>query len=157
MAMGILELLAENEEHIARLYRLYAEKLPKFRDFWAQLSGEEIEHASWIRDFANGVKDKTLYLDEKRFPKEVLYTYREYLDGSMQKANRQGIDAIGAFTAAFYIEESLIELKFFEVIDSGSEDFNKVLLRLKKATAEHNNRIKEYWTKVKDAGREDIF
>ena len=155
--MGILELLAENEEHIARLYRLYAEKLPKFRDFWTQLAGEEIEHASWIRDFANGVKDKTLYLDEKRFPREALQTYREYLDGSIEKANRKGVDAIGAFTTAFYIEESLIELKFFEVIDSGSEDFDKVLLRLKKATAEHNNRIKEYWTKVKDAGREDIF
>ena len=155
--MWVLELLAENEEHIARLYRLYAEKLPKFRDFWTRLADEEIEHASWIRDFAGGVKDNTLYLNEKRFPREALQTYREYLEGSMEKAIRKGVDTISAFTTAFYIEESLIELKFFEVIDSGSEDFDKVLLRLKKATVEHNNIIKEYWAKVKDANREDIF
>lgn len=155
--MEVIELLAENEENIARLYRLYAEKLPKFRDFWTRLAGEEIVHASWIREFADGVKEKTLYINEKRFPREALQTYEEYLDGSIEKANRKGVDAIGAFTTAFYIEESLIELKFFEVIDSGSEDFNKVLLRLKKATVEHNNRIKEYWAKVKDKDREDIF
>ena len=155
--MEILELLAENEEHIARLYRLYSEKLPKFKDFWSQLADEEIEHASWIRDFASGVKEDTLQINEKRFPRSALQTYKEYLDGSIEKATRKGVDTMSAFTTALYIEESLIELKFFEVIDSGSEDFDKVLLRLKKATAEHNNRIKEYWVKIKDANREDIF
>lgn len=155
--MEIIELLAENEEHISRLYQLYAEKLPKYRDFWENLADEEMTHASWIREFADGVKEKTLYIDEKRFPREALQTYREYLNGSMVKASRTGVNVMGAFTTALYIEESLIELKFFEVIDSGSEDFDKVLSRLKKATVEHNKRIKEYWTKVKDEDRGNIF
>lgn len=155
--MEILELLAENEEHISRLYQLYAEKLPKFRDFWMKLADEEIMHATWIREFAEGVKDKTLYINEERFPREDLQIYGNYLDGSMRKALKKGIDIMGAFTTALYIEESLIELKFLKVIDSGSEDFDKVLLRLKTATIEHNERIKEYWTKVKDSDRNDIF
>lgn len=155
--MEILELMAENEEHISRLYQLYGEKLPKFKDFWNQLADEEIMHATWIRNFAEGVKDKTLYINEKRFPREALQTYKDYLDGSMQKALRTGIDTMGAFTTSLYIEESLIELKFLKVIDSGSEDFDKVLLRLKTATIEHNERIKEYWTKIKDSDRNDIF
>ncbi len=154
--MEILELMAENEENIARLYQLYAEKLPDFEDFWLKLADEEIEHASLIRDFAAGVEKGIYNLDEKRFPPGALQTYKAYLDGSMQKAIRKGVDTISAFTTAMYIEESLIELKYFEVIDSGSDDFDEVLSRLKKATTEHNKRIKEYWTKIKDGDRENI-
>ncbi|MFC1847127.1 ferritin family protein, partial [Chloroflexota bacterium] len=157
MVMEILELMAENEENIAHLYRLYAEKLPKYGNFWSRLADEETEHASMIRKFAAGVEKGTYHLDEKRFPPGALQTYEAYLDGSMQKAIKVGVDVMSAFTTALYIEESLIELKFFEIIDSGSDDFDEVLLRLKKDTGEHSGRIKEYWTKIKDSNREDIF
>ena len=151
--MEILDKLAENEEHISRLYRVYAEIMPAHKEFWSKLADEEIEHASWIRNFAEGVEGGTLAIDEKRFPRNALQTYSQYLDGSIDRAARKGVDVMGAFTTAIYIEESLVELKFFEVIDSGSEEFDDVLLHLKKDTIEHNKRIKEYWSKIKDTAR----
>ena len=148
--MDILELLAKNEEEIGELYKLYARVLPKYKDLWLELSAEEMNHASWIRDFAEGTEKGTLVINQKRFPAATFNTYHEYLHGAMEKAAKHGIEPIQAFTAALYIEKSLIELKFFEVIDTGPEDFDKVALRLSEATRGHVKKIEEYWSKVKD-------
>ncbi len=148
--METLELLAKNEEEIGELYKLYARLLPQYKDLWLELSAEEMNHAKWIRDFAKGIEEGALIINTKRFPAAAFNTYHEYLQGAMEKADTRGIEPIQAFTAALYIEKSLIELKFWEVIDTGSEDFDKVALRLREATNGHVKKIEEYWSKVKD-------
>jgi rubrerythrin len=150
--MGPLELLAGNEEEISDLYKLYAGIMPQYKDLWLELSNEETDHAVWIRDFIRGIKKGTLFINEKRFPAEAFQTYREYLQESMKEAVSGAVDDIRAFTVALYIEQSLIDLNFWEVLDAGSEDFNKVALRLQNATKGHIEKIKKYWLKVK--GRE---
>ncbi len=148
--MDTLELLSKNEEEISELYGLYAKILPHYKDFWLELMNEEIGHASWIRDFANGIEKRALFINPQRFPMEAFNTYKEYLHGAIDRASRKGIDPIQAFTSALYVEQSLIELPFFAVIDTGSEDFDKVVLRLREATEWHIKKIEEYWSNVKD-------
>lgn len=146
----ILEMMAKNEEGIARLYGLYAERMPEHSSLWTELAGEEMQHASWIRAFNEGVGEGSLVLDEKRFPREALQTYAEYLNINLAKARQVGEDIAQYFVTALYIEESLIEAKFFQVIDTGSKDFDKLVLRLKLATLEHIERLREYWEGVKE-------
>jgi hypothetical protein len=148
--MDTLELLATNEEEISDLYKLYAQKLPQYENLWLELSREETDHAAWIRDFARGIEKGTLYINQKRFPTEAFQTYHEYLQGSLAKTSSRGIEPMQAFTSALYIEQALIELKLWEVIDTGSEGFDKVALRLRIATKKHIEIIEEYWAKVKD-------
>ena len=148
--MDTLELLAKNEEEIGELYKLYARMLPHYKDLWLELADEEVIHAKWIRGFAKGIEKGSIFLDKKRFPMAALSTYHEYLQKSVGEASLKGIEPIEAFTMALYIERSLLELKFFEVIDTGSEDFDRVVLRLSEATKGHIKIIEEYWAKVKD-------
>lgn len=148
--MEILEMLAKNEEEIGELYKLYAIKLPQYKDLWLELADEEVTHSKWIRDFAKGIDKGSIFLNKKRFPKAAINTYHGYLQKSYKEASLKGIEPIQAFTTALYLEQSLIELKFFEVIDTGSEDFDKVVLRLSEATKGHIKIIEEYWAKVKD-------
>ena len=143
-------MLAKNEEEIGELYKLYAIKLPQYKDLWLELADEEVTHAKWIRDFAKGIDKGSIFLNKKRFPEEAFQTYHEYLQGSMSRAQLKGIEPMQAFTVALYIEQSLIELKFWEVIDTGSEEFDKVALRLSEATTGHIKKIGDYWAKVKD-------
>jgi len=43
-----IELLAEYEIMIGRLYKEYAQKFLDWKDFWSKLSAEERGHANWI-------------------------------------------------------------------------------------------------------------
>ena len=148
--MDTLELLAKNEEEIGDLYELYAKIMPQHKDLWLELSKEEMGHAAWIRDFAKGTEKGKLTLNKRRFPAESFQTYHEYLKGSMGKASLRGIEPMQAFTTALYIEQALIELKFWGVMDTGSVEFDNVALRLHNATKKHIEEIGEYWAKVKD-------
>ena len=42
----ILELLTEHEKAISQLYKEYARKFTKQKDFWSKIASEEIEHAN---------------------------------------------------------------------------------------------------------------
>ncbi len=148
--MNTLELLAKNEEEVSELYRQYAKILPKYKDLWLELAGEEILHAAWIRDFIKDTEKGALVINPKRFPVAAFNTYHEYLQKAMEKAAKREFDSIQAFTAALYIEKSLIELKFFEAIVTSCKSFNEIALRLSEATKGHYQKIEEYWLKVKD-------
>lgn len=148
--MDILEMLAKNEEEMSELYRLYAKVLPQYKDLWLGLAADETEHAHWIRDFAKGVDKATFVLDKKLFPESAFSYYHDYMQGAMEKASKRGIEPIQAFTAALYMEQSLVESQCFEVVDTGSVDFDKVALRLQQATKGHVQKIENYWSKVKD-------
>jgi rubrerythrin len=148
--MDTLEMLAKNEEEISELYRLYARVLPQYKDLWLELAADETEHARWIRDFAGGVDKKALVLNKKLFPESTFGYYHDYMQGAMEKASKRGIEPIQAFTSALYMEQSLVESKCFEGAGTGSEDFDKVALRLQRATEAHVKKIEDYWTKVKD-------
>ncbi len=44
--LKVIELLAEYEIMIGRLYKEYAQKLLEWKDFWSRLSAEERGHAN---------------------------------------------------------------------------------------------------------------
>lgn len=148
--MDTLEMRAKNEEGMSELYRLYARLLPQYKDLWLELAGDEMDHAGWIREFAKGVNKGTLTLNKKLFPESTFNYYHDYMQGAMEKASKRGIEPIQAFTAALYMEQSLIESKCFEADDSGSADYDKVAGRLQQATKAHAQKIEDYWLKVKD-------
>jgi len=145
--MDILDMLAANEESIGNVYKAYEERFPEYRDFWARLVDDEVEHASRIRKLNVEVKRGLLPLTDRRFKEEAIQTYRQYLEKELNSAQRQDMSLIDALSIALYIEKSLIEHEFFEVFEEDSVEVKALLLGLKAATKAHLSRVQEAWSK----------
>jgi len=152
-ARTIIDRLATNEESIARLYRGYADAFPILREFWSSLAGEEIGHASCIRSLGRQIGTPSLFMDENRFNASAIQTFAGYLDRELSRLKEGEIPLIEALSITLYIEESLIESRFFELFRADSAELQYTLAKLRDETLAHRNRAKETLEKHKQAQR----
>lgn len=145
----IVELLAEHEKEISRLYKEYARKFPGQKDFWSKIAGEELEHAGWIFKLRSKIKEGSLYFQEGRFRIEAIKTSLEYVKSQITEAQNNKISAKYALSVARDLENGLIEKKFFEIFEPDCREIKQVLLNLAAATREHYNRIKKVWEETR--------
>lgn len=144
--LKVIELLAEHEKAISRLYKEYARKFPEQKDFWTKIAEEEIEHASWIFKLCSHAEKGSLYFKEGRFKTGAIETSLEYLKSQIAEAQNNKISAKNALSVARDLESGLIEKKFFEVFEPDCQEIKQVLLDLAAATREHHNRIEKAWS-----------
>jgi len=140
---NILHRLAENEEAIGVLYQEYAKRFPDYESFWVGLASEEKEHASWIRRLYSTAAESALFFNQKRFNKEAIQTYLNYLQRELVKVKQGETTLINALSVTLYIEESLIERKYFDVFETDSVELKHVLLNLAASTRIHLDRARE--------------
>ena len=53
----ILGALKEHELALADLYEVYAGMFPECKDFWMEMSREEIQHANWLDTLQAGIEE----------------------------------------------------------------------------------------------------
>lgn len=147
--LKVIELLAECEIMIGRLYKEYAQKFLDWKDFWSRLSAEEREHANWILKLRSKIKEGSVYFEDDRFNKEAIKTSLKYLNNKLSEAQMQNISLTKALSTARDIENGLIEKKFFEVFEGDPVKLKHVLLNLATSTKEHYNRIEKAWKEAK--------
>lgn len=147
--LKVIELLAECEIMIGRLYKEYAQKFLDWKDFWSRLSAEEREHANWILKLSSKIKEGSVYFEDDRFNKEAIKTSLKYLNNKLSEAQMQNISLTKALSTARDIENGLIEKKFFEVFEGDPVKLKHVLLNLATSTKEHYNRIEKAWKEAK--------
>ena len=147
--MHVVDSLINNEVNVGKLYRAYAERFREYCSFWADLASEEVKHASWIRKLALKVADGTVIINDKRFNASAIKTFSNYLERELIKVNKDDIPLINALSTALYIEESLIEQKYFEVFDGDSIEFKKTMIDLANGTKDHRSKIKELLNKAR--------
>jgi rubrerythrin len=145
--INVIEMLARNEEALSRLYRAYADKFPDYKDFWSDLADEEIEHSNWLRGLCPKIQEDSIYFNEGRFKPEAIQTFLNYLERELAKAREQEMLLINALSTALYIEEALIERKYFEVIEGDSVGLKHVLLDSAAAEESHVDRVRKVWSK----------
>ncbi len=141
--MDIPEMLAANEETIANLYRAYASRFTEYASFWNHMAEEEIAHATLIRKCSAEVAKGLVRLNKDRFKKETLRTYYNYTNKELDMAQEQSLSLMHALSTTLYIEKSLIEARFFEVFEGGSEDIRKLLSQMSVKENEHLDRIRQ--------------
>ena len=149
----VLDKLVSNEESVAKLYREYADAFPILREFWSSLASEEIDHASSIRSLGSHIGTLTVFMDEGRFNAIAIQTFTDYVDRELSRLNQQEIPLIEALSITLYIEQSLIESKFFEVFKTDSAELQGTLTKLRDETLAHRNRAKETLEKYKHLQR----
>lgn len=144
-----MEMMAEHEETIGKLYDSYAEKLPEYGHFWTTLADEERTHAAWIRELRKKAEDGSLEFDKGRFRIEAIQTSIRYIEDWTRQAQREQVTMLHALAIAADIENALIDRKFFEVYEPDSEDLKDVLKSLEEASREHRDRVTAMLTRVR--------
>ena len=126
--LKVIELLAEYETMIGRLYKEYAQKFLDWKDFWSKLSAEERGHANWILELCSKIKEGFVFFKEDRFTKEAIKTSLKSLNNQLSEAQMQDISLIKALSTARDIENGLIEKKFFEIFEGDPIELNMFCL-----------------------------
>lgn len=138
----ILEMLAENEEAVAALYRAYAEKFPQHHDFWTQLADEEIYHSRLVQKMWKAGSD-TVSIREDRFDISLLQISLAYLEEKLKQAKNEPISIGNALSIALDIETGMLERGFFTVFEGTSAQFKRTMQVLATATEKHTNVIRQ--------------
>jgi len=138
----VCEMLAQNEERLSKLYGVYAEKFPKYRNLWNGLAEEETEHAAWIRKLALWVKEGGIDINAERFNISAIRTFSNYIDKELTNAKTSNVSSINALVIASYIEDSIIEHNYFEVFEGDSLELRNTLIDLANETNKHRNIVK---------------
>jgi len=136
----ILDLFEQNELNISRLYRLYSQKLVDNRDFWEQLSKEEIAHALEIRKSYDGKDD---IFEETNFSRGTIKYVSDFVDDCIKKAKKEDLLHAEALETALRVEQSFLEQKCFEIFMPNQKNVREVFERLNKETEGHIRRIQE--------------
>ncbi len=138
----ILEMLAKNEEAAGQLYAAYADKFLKMRDFWLDMAEDEKTHAVWIRILRDMAVEGRLAFKKDGFDITSVSDFTNHIKNEIVKTTR-GLDLNYAFSVAVSIEESLIDSKYFEAVDTDNSDLKKTLKDLEMATREHAQKLRE--------------
>ncbi|MHC4156665.1 MAG: hypothetical protein ACYST6_17335 [Planctomycetota bacterium] len=136
-----IEMLTKHEETIGQLYKAYAERYTDHRDFWLGLSADEDQHARWINELRSKIEDGSVHFNQDRFQIPPIRHSLNYVEKMLLKSVEADFELIEAFSTAWYIEDALLENKFFEVFETDSADLKETLRKLSEATEEHRQRI----------------
>ncbi len=142
-----IEAMAKNEEAISRLYQVYSEKFPKQKAFWSSLAADETAHADWIRSLQTKVKEGAVFLARDRFKIQPVRGLSSYLERELISAREPGMSPINALSVAVYIEESMIEQRYFEVFPGDNQELKRILTDLTTATKSHLEKVRDEWGK----------
>lgn len=143
----VLDKMAELETAVSRPYAAYAALFPDYRQFWSDLVDEEKQHAAWVQELRSRVEKGTAQFNENRFNILAIQNYINYLQDELEKA--KGRTLLNALSIAKYNEESLIEQKYFSIVEGDSDELRQTLGKLAGATQSHITRVRETFDSYK--------
>jgi hypothetical protein len=144
--LEIIEALAKNEECISDLYKSYSEKFADYKEFWAKMSGDELEHASRLRSLVvmPGVR-----FNPDRFNLMVIRNFSHNVTKEIETSRTGYVSRVNALSVSVSFEESLLEHRYFEVFDYDLEELKEVFSRLQSETQAHLNSVRDLWSRNK--------
>lgn len=138
----ILRGLIKWEEHISQLYSVYAKKCPDKKAFWLKISAEELSHAALLKSFMHQLDEGYVFMNIGSFQEEEMAEEVERIDATAMDSMKVGYGHREALAAALKIEASHMDVGFYESVDSTIPTFKKIAETLKRATAEHVERLR---------------
>ena len=142
-SIAILEAMIEHEKTISLLYEVYAEKFQEHNAFWRNLSKEEEEHASWIKQLQKGVEDGYAQFVVDRFPLATINYSISDIKQQIDESKKPDFQLINALSVAVDIERALIENNYFKVLAGDSDLMKSTLTLLAISTQEHLQTVRK--------------
>jgi hypothetical protein len=138
-SLQIIELFEKNEQNVAILYSIYAEKIPEKRSFWNNLATEEASHADYI---SNNKELKTTIV-ENRYLRDIIKYIMDFVLQEIIKAKTSRITHQEALNTALRLEHSMLEKKCFEMFSSANDGLMRIFHKLNSETENHVKMITE--------------
>lgn len=139
---SIITLFEENELKISQLYDMYAQALPEHKDFWEQISEEEIGHANAISEAFNSLGNREEYFQENNFTRGIIKYVSDFVEEQILIAQKKTFTHLEAINIALRVEQSMLEKKCFEIFIPTDTFLKNVLQRLNHDTERHVNLLR---------------
>ncbi len=149
--LNIIELLAQHEEALSTLYRVYASKFIEYEEFFNGLVQDELKHAQWIRAVKPKVEEGAIIVKEERFPVETIKESMQEIDNLRVKADELDVSLEEALKTTANLEKGLIDRRFFEAFEGDPSALKNLLVSLRRATQYHYQVAHEAWVKYRDS------
>ena len=137
----IIVLLTQQELLLAELYRFFAHLYPDLRDFWSELSREQMEHATWVEYCYKKAEEGAVNFEEKNIKTYTVESFVRYLEENLAKVKEKAPSPQGAFSLALGIENSLLIKRVFDHFQSGDQELTTLIESLRKKKKEHLKRL----------------
>jgi hypothetical protein len=137
----IVVLLTRQELIVAELYRFFASLYPDLRDFWSELSREQMEHATWIEYCYKKAEEGAVNFEEGNIKTYTVESFIKYLEENLAKVKEKAPTPQGAFSLALGIEKSLLIKRVFDRFKSDDEELTTVLVSLREKKKSHFKRL----------------
>ncbi len=134
----LLNKMADMETAVAEYYQAcYVHSDDK--EFWNRISGDEIEHASKLREMAGIVIERkgVGFSAGRPFTVEGIVQFIDFIRERTRKVNEETCSAKSLFLAANEIEKRLLEAKYHEVLKTIDERYTMLIDRIVRDTERH--------------------
>ncbi len=139
--------LAQNEETLGKLYSVYADKFPDYREFWLEIGKDESKHRATIRQLQDEVEKGRLTIKPYRFNVTAIKHQIQHVEDEIKKAALISYSVTNALSAALNFETSLLEFKYFEVFDTFSPEIQNKIAAIAEDTKRHAIKVRDAWQK----------
>lgn len=149
MAGPYTRLLADHEQAAADFYTSFAGLLHSSSPFWTAMAEEELYHKKLI----NGIDEK-LHSGEWRFKRPRFLTSTilqsiEWVETRQKDVEKNGISMRGALKLALELENTMIECRFFEVLDKDTPEMMSIMESLAAYSRAHLERLQSEARRLK--------
>lgn len=149
MAGPYTRLLAEHEEAIGLLYVRLGEVFPESAAFWNELAKEEIEHKKLILEIHEKCLAGKWTFQRPSFVTEAILQSLDWIASRKENIETRGISMRNALKLAVQIEDSMMESRFFEIIENDSPEMVDTLESLAAYTRAHAQRLRREARRLK--------
>lgn len=140
----ILDILEETEMLLSKYYGLCALTFPEDSTLWEDISQEEITHSRFVARMREAVMDNPGLFEMGRLNLSVLKTYRKGLENQFIRLKQGDMPRKNSLYIARDLENSLMEHRFYEVLEGGDEEYQKLKKRIMEETEQHLQKIDDY-------------
>jgi rubrerythrin len=134
----ILRLCSELEQAISRLYRSFALWDDPLQDFWKNLSTEELNHFKYLIQIIELVQgDELIFVVIREFNSQAVRSMIKFVQDNFKEAEDGVVHPHKFLFIARDIEDSLLENKFYEFLDSPNPDFKALIFQIISDTRRH--------------------
>lgn len=135
-----VEPLIENEQLVCELYKQFAKKFPENKDFWESIASDETKHIAFLKDTLS----RNLTFNEKAMNRSHVKNMISHIETLLVKTVKSsGFSQLDAVNEALNIENSMVEMKFFEPFRNQNGTMDALISTVEKDTRKHYNRLKD--------------
>ena len=137
--MAYLEKLSADKRLVARIYARWASRFAGYKDFWQALARDESGHAELIQKHRRGPMAGA---PEDHRKAAVWNPLNRLLDNELKTADEPRLSLLHAFSAAFEIEEMLIQTLSLEATGEKDPVRKSILLRMRNSDSVHLEQLR---------------